>query len=342
MPRFVFRLLRCLAALAALAILAGPGVAGAQTTCTGTPQTFVLDMPARIAVPRDVPVGTPLTPWISSEASTGWFQCTSTGPFTGLASGVPIAYPTSTGMLYVSDGGNWTVYKTNVDGVGIAVNARAYLGPCGGWFSWRNLTSLGPQARCNKVGLSQFGGQVRVILVKTGPVSGGTVNGGLLAQIGAYPDAAGVMMSFQASSTVVDVAACTTPNVIVDLGSHRTNEFGGVGSALAPVNFNINVNGCPAGMAKIQYRIDPVTTVVDAGNAVVALGSGSTARGVGIQLLDGNGNPFPFSASLSLTGYDPANGGDYAIGLQARFYQTSAPVFAGTVKAGMTFTMSYQ
>ena len=339
-PRFLLRLLLCVAALAALA---GPGVASAQTSCTGTAQTFVLDMPARIAVPRDTPVGAPLTPWITTEASTSWFQCTSaTAVTTGLANGVPVAYPTSAGMIYSSDGGNWTVYKTNVPGIGIALNARAYLASCGGWFSWRNLTSIGPQSRCGKVGQSVYGGQVRAILVKTGPVLGGTVTGGLLAQIGAYPDANGVMMSFQAPATAVDVLACTTPNVTVDLGSHRTSEFGGVGSALAPVNFNINVNGCPAGMTSIQYRIDPVTTVLDAGNAVVALGSGSTARGVGIQLLDGNGNPFPFSASQSLTGYDPANGGDYAIPLQARFYQTSAPVFAGTVKAGMMFTMSYQ
>ncbi|WP_322061195.1 fimbrial protein [Paraburkholderia sp. J63] len=92
-------------------------------------------------------------------------------------------------------------------------------------------------------------------------------------------------------------------------------------------SFTIDLNDCPAGLGQyglaIQYEIDANTTILDSTNAVVALDGTSSATGVGIQLLDGNGNPFPLGQVVALNGYNPATGGSHTVPLRARYYQTA-------------------
>lgn len=149
---------------------------------------------------------------------------------------------------------------------------------------------------------AQFGVTTRAAFVKTGPIAGGAVN---LRNVG---------------QAQMDRAA----GGLAGSGLHRW------------------LNHCPAGLNRIQYRADAVTAVADANRSVVSLDAASGARGVGVQLLDGQGNVLPLGSNLTLAGYNPAVGGNHAIPLQARYYQTAAPVTAGSANTSVTFTLTYQ
>ncbi|MBP0591325.1 type 1 fimbrial protein [Paraburkholderia sp. LEh10] len=134
---------------------------------------------------------------------------------------------------------------------------------------------------------------------------------------------------------------CTTPDIPVQLGTHYPSELPSVGSTTTAVPFNIGLNDCPAGMNGILYEIDPVTSVVDSAQSVVALDSSSTATGVGVQLLDGTGTVFPLGTAKPFSAYNPGTGGSYTIPLQARYYRTGT-LTPGPANSSMTVTMTYQ
>ena len=237
------------------------------------------------------------------------------------------------------------------------------VSPTGGTFpGWNN----GPPAPWSGGGCANgsntqnmsWGGGLRARLVKTGTITPGLVNSQQVAQAGAYNN--GVMetapcVGFTIPAITIGVASCTTPAVTtVDLGTRSTTDFGGPGTASPnTTTFNIAVTGCPAGLGTgiggagtvypaIQYRLEPQTTVVNSGQAVVALDGVSTATGVGVQILDGSGAPVVLNTFKAYGGYNSSVGGDYNIPFKARYYQTGAAIGVGTANTYMTFTMLYQ
>ena len=82
--------------------------------------------------------------------------------------------------------------------------------------------------------------------------------------------------------------------------------------------------------------------MLDATNGVLALSSGSTATGIGLQLKDGSGNPLKYNTQYTLTRYSKTTGGSHTIPLTAAYYQTAASVTPGSANAVLTFTMTYQ
>jgi major type 1 subunit fimbrin (pilin) len=138
-------------------------------------------------------------------------------------------------------------------------------------------------------------------------------------------------------------ATCSSTDVTVEMGKQAISAFAGVGPAkTSPRPFFIHLARCPAGLRAIQYQLDAVTPIVDAAQSVIALDGAASARGVGIQLLDQYGAPLPLATPLTLSDYHPGSGGHYKIPLQARYYRLSDPLRAGSVRAAMTFTISYQ
>ena len=141
------------------------------------------------------------------------------------------------------------------------------------------------------------------------------------------------------------VAACTTPDVWVDLGSHNVSDsdLAAIGSTTTAVPVNIKLNNCPAGMNAIQYRIEPNTTVINQALSVVSLDGNATASGVGVQLLNSAGTaPFALSTTSfqAFAGYNKSTGGDYVIPLMARYYRTGN-LTPGAATSSMVFTMLY-
>jgi len=327
--------------LAALATVLLPSVARATATCTGKSRTFTVTMPASISVPRDLPVGSGLTPWVESAAVKDLFHCSVTNSsYTGVEAW-GTAFSAYSGVEHVSeDGTRWGVYKTNVPGVGLTFSVKSYRNGCG-WNEWGRLWRY---YQCSQNGDVENGAQLRFRLVKTAKVVGnGTVDSVVAATVVSSPYMPGIAISYQITSTRVTALACFTPDVTVDLGTHRSTDFKGVGSVTAARNFAIRLQGCPAGMNQIRYRIDAATPVLNKDTSVVALDDGfPSAGGVGVQLLDRSGNAFPLGTAHRLSGYNGGSGGDYDIDLSARLYQTGASVQGGPVKASMVFTMAYE
>jgi type 1 fimbria pilin len=141
----------------------------------------------------------------------------------------------------------------------------------------------------------------------------------------------------------------TTPAVTVPLGSVAQSTFTGVGSTSQAKSFNIGLN-CAGGAANVTASV--YTTLTDQNNPgnvsnTLSLTSSSTAKGVGIQVLNG-GTVISFGPDSAVVGNtnqwvagQTGNGG-FIIPLTARYVQTASAVTAGTANALATFTMGYQ
>lgn len=341
--------------LALVLLLAGPNVAWAAASCSGpNPSSFTVTLPGgTFGVPRDVPVGTVLTPWTAWQGATNVWSCNYTanvyiGPvYQAAFSGstiVPVGVTTTAG-------GAFMVYPTNLQGVGVIAQAAGNT-PSSAWGAYTaplNASWLSASAWDNSVSGSGagFGFAYKLAFVKTGTMASGVATAsGQIGKSGMDSRPIGSPSSiaavFVSGSATFNVIACTTPDVTVPLGSHSSTELTGVNTFTSATNFNVSLNSCPAGMNAIQYRIDPVTTVINSAQSVVALNPSSGATGVGVQLLDGTGAVMPLSTYKTFSGYSTSAGGNYAIPLKARYYQTGTKVGAGTANSSMTFTMLYQ
>ncbi|WP_423380182.1 fimbrial protein [Burkholderia sp. LMG 32019] len=352
--RVVFWLL----ALAMLMLGLGSGAAFAQSVnCSpGSPSTVAVAMPASVTVPRDAPVGTVLGSLVYTASTTNYFSCTVTGSY---ASGMVFETlsMTKAGTTVPLNGKTYTVWNTNVPGVGVAIGVNPSVSTCGS-LGWQDLgkpsgTFPSPWSGgvCTQNGSVTNGGQALLALVKTGPITPGTVTGlqfeGASVSgptlTGPFTVSSSGHVLFSLTPSIINVAACTTPNVTVNMGSPLQSEFTGIGSTnKQAVSFNVAVNACPTGLNSIQYQFIPVNAVLDSTNGVLALSSGSTATGIGLQLKDGSGNPLKYNTQYTLTSYSKSTGGSYTIPLTARYYQTAASVTAGSANAVLTFTMTYQ
>ncbi|WP_186199907.1 fimbrial protein [Burkholderia gladioli] len=362
-PAKIGRLVFWLFAMAVMMLGLGSRTALAQSiNCTGTAQTIPVSMPASITVPRDAANGTVLTSWVSTAATSNYYSCTVVAangvqPASGMAF-QPLSL-TKAGLSVTGPNGvAYTVWNTNVPGVGIAIGVRVYANGCG-WQGWGDLGTpsgfLGPPwkgSACNSPNPPVInGGQTQMALVKTGTITAGTVSGGVLFEgtsitsmniNGPYTIATSGRKSFSLSQTIINVAACTTPNVTVTMGSYKQSAFTGMGSSTPAVAFKVGVNACPAGLNSIQYQFVPVNAVLDTTNGVLALSSDSTAAGIGLQLKDNSGKALKYNTQYTLTSYNGSTGGSYTIPLTANYYQTSASVTPGSANAVLTFTMTYQ
>jgi len=358
-PRGAGHLAFWLLTLVVLTLGLGSRAAFAQSAscAAGTPSAVPVTMPAAVTVPRDAQIGSVLGSWVSTSNTPNYFSCTVTGSY---ASGMlfETVSMTKTSMTVTGPHGlAYTVWNTNVPGVGIAIGVNPYVSTCG-YQGWQNLgkpsgTFPTPWSGgvCTQNGSLTNGGQAEMALVKTGPITAGTVTGLQFegASVtgptihGPFTVAPSGHVLFSLSPTNITVAACTTPDVTVNMGSHMQSEFTGIGSTTKQaVAVNVAVNACPIGLNSIQYEFDPVNAVLDATNGVLALSSGSTATGIGLQLKDSSGNALKYSTPYTLTSYSKSTGGSYTIPLTARYYQTAAKVTAGSANAVLTFTMTYQ
>ncbi|MEX3933984.1 fimbrial protein [Paraburkholderia phymatum] len=361
--------------LAAAALIALAGLTSANAlavTCSSGPAPGSLSfaLPAgSYSVPRDTPVGTRITPWTGfSRTYAHVWSCTPPAGNVIYSGPAYLATLTPAGQTYSEDGQSFTVFQTNLAGVGLVIGAASQLqswsdGTTGAdvWADIEFSLPIGiPLDNVNWAGSGAstsggaspaptlwFGASLTFAFVKTGPVTGGTIS--MPAVIGTVgmsdrPIAGPILNAnlVVSGNPSFQEIACTTPSVTVNLGSHANTEFNGVGSTTSTTAFTINLNSCPSGINNVHYEIDAVTSVVDTANSVVALDSGSKARGVGVQLLDGSGTPVPLGNPIAFTSYNPA-GGNFSIPFKARYYEIpGSPVLAGSANTVMTFTMNYQ
>lgn len=278
--------------------------------------TYVI--PEKINVPRNAPVGTVI--WSSPEKLMPGFANWSCD--------------------------DWYPYGM-VNAVGVGANASTPadlpIGRTGFAWNWGYSDIRFADASSHPSSEAGFpvnvGAKLRII--KIGPVeSGATVPQGLLGymSVNSQLNIFEIKTSNKATSFLV---SCKTPDVTVAMGDRNfVGAFKGVGQSLTPVNFSIALKECPEGINKVSYQLNPNTTIVDATRSVVALDAASTAKGIGLQLLDGLGNPIALKTKLQYSDYDKL-GGNFNIPLKAAYQQTAATLVPGTANTSVTFVMSY-
>ncbi|MFC0571894.1 fimbrial protein [Paraburkholderia solisilvae] len=322
-------------------------------------------MPASLNMPNNAPVGTLLTNVVTTPA-TSYFQCSApvgSGAGAGvgvMAVGLTKALSAGIPLIVNVNGTLLSVFATNVAGVGIAVGVRIVL-PCAvttfqdlgqtlnapfpsPWFGQFCLMSSATMAT---------GVQVEAALVKTGTASAGTVSAGIILQAASFigtstagqvamqtgSNAPG-LISFSLSPVKAPVRSCTTPDVTVTMGQYRTAQFKGVGSVTPGVAFNLALTNCSAGISQIQYQLSAPAGARIAAQGVINLSSDSSARGIGLQIVDGGGVPLKLDNVYSVSGVN-GTASSYLVPFKAAYYQTDASVTAGTANANLTFTITY-
>jgi type 1 fimbria pilin len=192
-----------------------------------------------------------------------------------------------------------------------------------------------------------------ITLIKTGDIAPGpqTLNGRELFS-GTFSGIAGKAFGVGLTGTVIQ-AHCGSSKVSADpvkLGEWNKTDFTGPGYTTAAVPFNITLSSCIAdntntNIATATIELEgasgslPVTPAIP---GVFSLTTGSTAKGIGIQILKGDGlTPVPLATEVPL---QRITSGDTVLDFTARYYQIDAnkDVQPGDANGALFFTLSYQ
>lgn len=133
-------------------------------------------------------------------------------------------------------------------------------------------------------------------------------------------------------------SGCSIVNRVlnINLGSHPASEFSGAGSATEKVGVPVELS-CPSAGTVVNLSVS--ATAMNAAEGVIKLNSGSTATGIGVQLLRPDGLPLSLDSTIRL---GKSTFGDNIFTLFARYRQQGNSVTSGTADAQATLTMSYQ
>lgn len=358
------------AALRGLLLLAAVLVAGpahAAYTCNiRNPADIDLPFAATISVSPSLKIGSAITAWTAVETIEKAFGCaTRSGDRIGVYNvGVNLV---DSGHKYGTNP-QYTVWKTNLAGVGIAVRTWTNLtwsagvqGGCtDGWRGPSNLTTTaivtgsgsgtasGASTSCGGTLIQSagWGGKSEAILIKIGDVSPGSFKRTQIyaMRIGGTGDSwyggGSYDRKYYLGTTKFTRPTCSTPDLTVDMGKHFGGEFANVGATLAPVKFTVQFNSCPPGYRKISYYFSSLQAV-DNDLGLLKLTTDSTAKGVGLKLLKSDGTALKMGVWNTLADYQTSQGGNSTLDLKAALYRTGE-VSAGSFKSEVELTMGYE
>lgn len=145
-----------------------------------------------------------------------------------------------------------------------------------------------------------------------------------------------------ANPIILNAASCVTPDVSVQMGDdYYLYEFSNVGDTSQAVKFNIGLHQCQTGIQKVTYSLKATTQVIDQKQGIVALNASSTAKGIGLKLMDDAGQPVALDTTYQFNGFS-TTGTDFNIPLSASYYRLAdSELKAGTANTSVTFIMSY-
>jgi type 1 fimbria pilin len=323
-------------------VLALCGVGTANAACSFLDGSFAAANVnfGSINVPKNVAVGSVIASKQASYDSIGVHQAFSCG------NGVP-----SISTFAMSGAGTSGTYATNIPGIGL----RVYIwSNTGGYYNMPASPALTPVSWNFTVSGGAMGTgylQTRVDLVSTGPIDLSGSNA-LSYQVGSWlvvkaSDGSSQITGSSLSVTaVVTALSCsvTTPDVAVTLPKAFVTNLPAIGATTGATVFALNVN-CPRG-------VNVNVTFTDASNVsnrstILGLAPGSSASGVGLQILGGS-TPIAFGPDSARAGNinqwfaGVAAGGQMQIPLTAQYVRTPGTLIPGSVKGTITFTMSYQ
>lgn len=233
--------------------------------------------------------------------------------------------------------GQYSTWPTGVAGIGFRMR---YANGSSWWPSGYSTTSTGS---------SWFPSPIVIEVVKTGRITAGGKMTGEVA--GSWlKNRTFQYLSFRINGSIelkptVPTCSVTTKSIKVQFGNVNLN-----GTATAPEQpVNIGLQ-CSGGTSDAKTRM--YITLTDATNPgnrsdVLTLTNASTAKGVGIRIMNGT-TPVQYGPDSSETGnpnqWFATEAGNQTVNipLSARYVRTSDTLKAGTADAVATFTMSYQ
>jgi type 1 fimbria pilin len=275
----------------------------------------------------DTPVGTVLQSVSSSPGISYSSSCTITKTVT--VNGTPVP-----GMA--------DTYQTNVPGIGVHFYVTA------GW-AGNTYISVPSTEALPPVTTQQGNFSTRADLVFTGPVGTGTLTD-LPSMTVQYSssclDSGSSSPHIQALNpgTTINGRTCSVTNrsVNVTLPSISSNSVSAGPAGTTPLNLDVLCNQGVTVKVTLTDASNPANT-----STTLGLTPGSTALGVGLQILTGT-TPIAYGADSNLVGNlnqwtaGISGGGPMSIPLTARYIRTTEVITPGTVKGAATFTMSYQ
>lgn len=191
-------------------------------------------------------------------------------------------------------------------------------------------------------------------LVKTGPILPGPQSFSTRLFSGSLTGL-NTVFNYDIRGTVIQSQCTALANPVsanpVQLGTWPTTDFTHIGFTTSPKPFTITLSDCegdPSGgnVATAHIRLDGANgsvPVTDGSDGVFTLGTGSTAKGLGIQILrDDAITPVALGTEVPLIAINPT--GTTVLPFTARFYQTAdrVDIGAGAAKGSLTFTVTYQ
>ncbi|WP_051414862.1 fimbrial protein [Pseudomonas sp. QTF5] len=191
----------------------------------------------------------------------------------------------------------------------------------------------------------------RITLIKTGQIPPGpqTLNGQELFS-GSFSGITGKAFGVGLIGTVVQ-AHCGTSQVSADpvqLGDWDAVDFSGPGYTTTAVPFKITLASCVTDGRDINIAYANIHLEGASGSqpatpsGVFSLTADSSAEGMGIQILRGDGlTPVELEREVPLK---PISNGDTVLDFTARYYQlgASSDIRAGSAKGALNFTLTYK
>ncbi|MBD8874257.1 fimbrial protein [Rhodanobacter sp. DHB23] len=344
----------------------GPRAMAAATSCTSAGGT--LDLPA-VTVPQNPAVGS----LVGSPATvTVTFTCSNL-PYSQPTA--PSYYSdTATiqaGNLAPADatdnpnGSNGIMFATNLPGLALQLTASPVQANDRAWVrggpgstrgfepgavtapssSWQCIQYKG-NGSCSTYG-GTYGGSVSETftaqLIVTGPVTTGTLNAINLMQFNWYVYGIGPSEGYFATlalgSTTVKSAACSVAvdPTVVTLPAVLASAFTGTGATAGQTPFNVQLS-CQTG-ASLSITLATANQQTGTTSVIAPTAGNGYAGNVGVQLLDGKGNPITFGTAIS---EGATSSGTMNLPFNARYYQTAPGATAGLVTATATYTLTYQ
>ncbi|WP_338473801.1 fimbrial protein [Pseudomonas sp. MS646] len=194
----------------------------------------------------------------------------------------------------------------------------------------------------------------KVTLIKTGPIAPGpqVVNRHMFD---GYFSTIGKGFGYSLNATVMQAQCAVGANPVsvdpVPLGDWQVSDFTHPGFTTPPSRFTITLSNCEAdptqaNQANAHIRLDGADGSLpegDGSNGVFSLGNGSTASGVAIQVLRGDGvTPVPLGTDVSFGAIE--DGRNKSLDFSANFYQTGniGQVAPGIARGALSFTITFQ
>lgn len=288
-----------------------------------------------VLVPQNLPVGAVVKTYRGSAGTGDVWYCSPSGGTITFENVVLWGQPVS---------GTSGVFSTDVPGIGYRLSLVN-----SGWtsnsFPGSKTITVGPGPQAGR--FARWNWVFQLELIKTADrVGNGPISPVPVGRVQQGADPAKRLVMAQIGDIRILAPSCQVAvgsrNQTVNLGQEFRNRFRGVGSATASKDFQVVVNcqASPNGIENMVSLTMDATPDASSTPGVLGIDTGTgTATGVGIQVLDSEGQPVAFGQPRQL---GQSKDGDYVVPFKARYYQVAGAVGGGQANGRATVTLSYK